>query len=144
MQFTFKMAQVLTKPSMKKILFIVFLFLGQMAFSQGDATINSIKIAFKTGNSTALAKYFNTTIDLKILDKEDAYSASQAKLILKDFFSKYPPKSYYIVHEGKSKNAVKYLIGTLTSDAKSFRVYIYLKGESEKLTIQELSIEEEE
>jgi len=129
---------------MKKIILIFFLLIGQFVHAQHADIINNIKIAFKTGSSNELSKYFDSSIDLKILEKEGTYSLSQAKLIIKDFFSKNPPKSFHIVHEGKSKNEVKYYIGTLESLDRSLRIYIYLKGDAEKLTIQELSIEEED
>ena len=130
--------------NMKKIFFILFLFSSYFTYAQSNDVINNIKVAFKTGSSNELAKHIASSIDLKILDKEGIYSSSQAKLILKDFFAKHPPMSYHVVHEGKSEDQMKYFIGTLISKEISFRVYIYLKTNSEKSTIQELSIEEEE
>ena len=49
--------------------------------------------ALRTGDSRQLSSYFGPTIDLTIGLREDVYSKAQAELILKDFFTKNPPKS---------------------------------------------------
>ncbi|NQY67655.1 MAG: DUF4783 domain-containing protein [Flavobacteriales bacterium] len=128
---------------MKRLVFILFLFISQISFGQNEV-LNSIKLAMKTGSANELSKYFDSNIDLKIMDKANSYSSSQAKLILKDFFDSHRPESFHVVHEGNSANDIKYYIGTLKSKSSDFRVYIYLRGNKNKVTIQEISIEEEE
>ena len=66
--------------------------------------------AVKTGNAANVAKYFSASVDMKILDKEDVYSKAQAELILKEFFSGNPVKSFTIIHKGTSKNGDQFAI----------------------------------
>ena len=101
-----------------------------------------ITAAIKSGNSRELAKYFDTNIELVILDKEDVYSRTQAELILKDFFSKHKPTNFTIIHRGGE--GAKYAIGTLFTSNGNFRVYILLKTKNEKPYIHSLRIEEED
>ena len=103
---------------------------------------DDVAAAIKTGNSGNVAKFFSTNVDLKILDKEDVYSKTQAELILKDFFAKNMVKSFTIIHKGTSKNGDQFAIGTYESNSgKKFRTYFLFKKEGSGLTIQQLRFE---
>lgn len=99
--------------------------------------------AFKLGNASEIAKYFNSNIELVIIDKDDVYSKQQAEQILKSFFDKNKVKSFTVLHQG-GKESAQYAIGTLeTINNKSFRVYFLLKDTGGSLLIHQLRIEEE-
>lgn len=104
------------------------------------AVPDAVVLAFRTGNYKELGKYLNTNIELAILDNEDVYSKSQAELLLKDFFEKYPPTNFAIIHEG-GKEGSRYAIGTLTTPKGEFRVYFLLKTQDRNQVIQQLRIE---
>lgn len=103
---------------------------------------DDVAAAIKTGNAGNVAKFFSSNVDMKILDKEDVYSKAQAELILKDFFSKNPIKSFSILHKGTSKNGDQFAIGTYeTTSGKKFRSYFLFKKEGATLTIQQFRFE---
>ena len=106
---------------------------------------DDVAAAVKTGNAGSVAKFFSANVDLKILDKEDVYSKAQAELILKDFFSKNPVKSFSILHKGTSKNGDQFSIGTYeTASGKKFRSYFLFKKEGAGLTIQQFRFENQD
>src|SRR5712671_5611400 len=110
----------------------------------GFDTCEDIGGAIRSGDAKQLASYFANTIDLTIINKEDNYSKTQAELIVRDFFSKNPPKSFTMVHKGTSKEGTLYGIGTLTSiKGVNFRTSFYAKQSGEKYFIQELRFETE-
>ncbi len=116
----------------------VFIF----AAVAGD--LDNISSAIKAGDSKKLAEYFDNTVEVKILNKEGAYSKSQAEAIVKDFFTKNPPKSFSFIHDGPSGgNNAHYAIGSLGTDKGKFRTYVYMKKKADKFYIQELSFENE-
>lgn len=103
---------------------------------------DDVAAAVKTGNAASVAKFFSANVDLKILDKEDIYSKAQAELILKDFFSKNPIKSFAVMHKGTSKSGDQFAIGTYeTTAGKKFRSYFLFKKEGAGLTIQQFRFE---
>jgi hypothetical protein len=105
-----------------------------------DEIANSIR----SGDARQLATFFGATIDLTILTQEDVYSKTQAEQVVKDFFSKNPPKSFDIIHKGASPEGTQYAIGTLvTSTGKKFRTSFYIKNSGGKSILQELRIENE-
>ncbi len=97
--------------------------------------------ALRTGNTTALSGYFNTSIELAILDKEDIYSRQQAELIIKDFFAKHVPSGFTILHKG-GKEGSQYAIGNLVTSSGTFRVTLWIKMTQNKPYIHQLRFEE--
>jgi len=104
-----------------------------------EAIINAIS----TGNSAALAGYFNTSLEVAILDKEDFYSKQQAELIMKDFFIRNTPSSFTILHKG-GKEGSQYAIGKLVTSGGNFRVTILVKVKENKSLIHQLRFEKDE
>jgi hypothetical protein len=101
-----------------------------------DAVINAIS----TGNSAVLASYFNSSLELTILDKEDIYTRQQAELIMKDFFARNTPTSFTILHKG-GKEGSQYAIGNLVTPGNVYRVTILVKVKENKSLIHQLRFE---
>jgi len=103
----------------------------------------SVQNAIASGNSTALAVHFFTSIELSIPDAQGSYSKAQAELLMKNFFSKYPPKSFTIINEGQSGGEKsRFAIGTYTTTkGDDFRVYYLIKEISGKNQLTILKFE---
>jgi len=124
-----------------KLIFVLLISVSwNYTFSQDNQDIIT---AIKKGDYQNLTKKLNTTVDLQIEETDGNYSKTQAEQILKNFFKKYPPKSFKTIHEGSSKKDSQYIIGSYVSEKKSFRVYILLKKIDSKLRIHILQFEEE-
>ncbi|MGB0881627.1 MAG: DUF4783 domain-containing protein [Vicingaceae bacterium] len=105
---------------------------------------DNLATALKTGNSEEIASHFGNSVDLSIPNNEGVYSKTQAKLILKTFFTKNKPTDFSIVHNGDSKNNSHYSIGNLSTSKGNFRTYILYKEVDKKVTILEMKIEADE
>src|SRR5688572_13856558 len=128
-----------------------FLFPGLLLLSfifnfvKGGEPYDNINMAIRSGNAKEISKFFSSNVNLKIFDKEEVYSKTQAELILKDFFTKNTVKSYAMLHQGNSKNGAQYLIGKLETSSGIYRTYVYIKKEAgNNFFIQELRIEVDE
>ena len=125
---------------MKRLLILLLISHSAWALDIYDEVANAIR----SGDSRQVASFFGNSVDLTILSREDVYSKAQAELIIKDFFSKNPPKSFSLLHKGSSKENTVYAIGNLVStNSKVFRVSFFLKNSSGRYTIQELRFEAE-
>ncbi|MBK7110232.1 MAG: DUF4783 domain-containing protein [Chitinophagales bacterium] len=122
---------------------LVFLLVPLLIMATTASNLDSIAQAIRTGNAKELASFFDTTIEIKINDKEGAYSKAQAEQVVKDFFVKNPPKGFSFMHDGESGGSAYYAIGSLTTANGKFRTYVYLKKKGESYLIQELSFENE-
>lgn len=131
----------------KKILIICFLITASFFTistnydSLPEDITNDIAAAIRSGNTKQLAQYFNTTIDLTIPDNDGTFSKAQAELIVKEFFTKNPPKSFVINHSGSSNDGSLFSVGTYISGVKSFRTYFLVKKIAGTFKIQQLQFE---
>ena len=128
---------------MKKLflLQVMLVIFVSLAPAQDQVKIPSgISVAFRAGNSSALAEYFNSTVELLLLEKEDFYSKNVAENILGDFFTRYHTREFTIRHQG-AKNDAQYAIANLVTDKGSFRVYFLLKKVDSIPLIHQIRIE---
>ncbi len=100
-----------------------------------------IKATIEDGDAISMAKHFNTSVDLTTPTVDNTVSQNHAKQVLKDFFTKYPPTTFNINHDGHSKDGSLYIIGTYKSGNYTFRVYILLRRVQDKYTIFQLQFE---
>ena len=116
--------------------FLVFVSLSFLVSVSFTEIINAIK----TGNASGISKFFDNTVEITFPGKSNSYSKSQAELVLRDFFSKNPAKSFQIIHKSENEDS-QYCIGNLETTTGTFRTTIYLKQKGEKQVVQELRFE---
>ena len=102
--------------------------------------IDEIITALKAGNAAQIAKYFDNTVEIALPDKSNSYSKSQGEMILKDFFSNSPVKSFEVLHKGENSGS-QYFIGTLVTANGTYRTTIFMKQKGDKQTLQEIRFE---
>jgi len=107
------------------ILIFSSFFTGQI-YAQSDV-INNLRAAIRAGSSKELVKNFNTMVELNFEGTRKNYSKSQAELVMKEFFKKYPPEDFQYIHKGSSKEGLTYVIGKYNFESGSFRVWILVK-----------------
>ncbi len=125
---------------MKLLVTCIFvLSLGLTSFAQNiKETVSS---AFKSGNAKELAGNFTSSLDLVVKDSDDVYSKAQAEQILKKFFNQHKPSSFKILHDGESRNGIKFFIGELETSNGKYRVTINMKQVGKESKIHQLRIE---
>jgi len=100
----------------------------------------TIETAFSSGDATKIVSYGKDRIILNVVDKEGAYSQSQAAQVLKEFFTK-KPGSFKFTFKGKETDEGAFAIGTYTSKSESFRVTIKWKKAGSEFKIESIAIE---
>lgn len=99
--------------------------------------------ALKAGDASALSQFFNPTLELVMpAAQDDIYSKQQAELIVRDFFTKYVPTNFVVLHQGGPAES-PYAIGTLSAKNGSFRVTVLIKLRENKPFIHQLRFEQE-
>jgi hypothetical protein len=118
------------EKSIKYYFFLSALFFSLGLFQEVRAqseVINNMRVALKAGSSKEFVKNFNNMVELNFEGEKSNYSRSQAELVLKEFFKKYPPVDFQYIHKGSSKQGLTYVIGKYTFEDGSFRVWILIK-----------------
>jgi hypothetical protein len=129
-----------------KIIFLI-LFIAFAAFGfvpqESQSVVENISTSIKNGSSSELAKFFNPTVELEILEDQNIYSKAQSELLLKDFFNRNKPTAFRIIHQGNKGNT-SYAIGILQTSTGNFRVSIFMKSDNDKILIHQFRVERSE
>ena len=112
---------------MKKIFLLLLIHFSLNTFAQTDV-FDDIAKNIKTADASHLAGFFNTTVELSMPGNNDAFSKTQAEMIMKDFFARNSPKNFTINHRGGSGTTSRFANCTLETSSGVFKVYIYMKG----------------
>ncbi len=126
----------------KPISIFIFCLLFSTILLAQDIT-STIPSAIKTGNAAAIAKNFDKRVDITIEENADNYSNIQAEMILKSFFGRFSSRDFSVLHKGTSPDGAQYTIGSLKTNAGTFRTYIYIKKSGGVNYIQEIRFEKE-
>lgn len=125
-----------------KRLSILLLLFGVGAGVSYGQEATQIEQALAAGNTEALAKFFENSVELSLLREENIYARQQATVVLEAFFKKHPPQSFSISHNN-SRGDNTFLIGNLQiRGGGAYRVTIFLKGEAKQRKIKRLQIAE--
>ena len=96
----------------------------------------------EAGDAEKLAAWFADNLELDITGSVNSCTRSQAKLIMKNFFSNNTPKKFNIIHKS-GRPPMSYAVGSLSAGADKFRVIIYVRTDDGKNSIQQLRIEKD-
>jgi hypothetical protein len=134
----------MNKYTLNILILLSFIWMSQSSFTPPAELIpDGIVLAFEAGNAAELAKHFNTSIELVILEEEDVYSKTQAEQIIRKFFSENKPSSFTVIFEG-GKEPSRYAIGKLVTSTGPYRVYLLIKDHEGSPLIHQIRIESEE
>jgi uncharacterized protein (DUF2147 family) len=123
------------QTDMKKIFFLMAMAFSAVSFAQQSDT-DVIVQAFKSGNATEVAKYFDEYVDIKLLDKAEVknMSRNQAGIMLKSFFEENGVKGFEKASE-REIGTTMYMTGKLTGSSKSYGITVLLKVKDGKRQI---------
>ncbi len=109
---------------------------------QAEDMVEDIVKAMEKSNAREMAKFFSNNVDLSLPRAEGTFSKSQSEMILRDFFSRNPPTSFEVSHEGTSRDGSVYFIGhLLTEDGQSYRCYFLIKKVSRTFFLHRIQFE---
>ncbi len=91
------------------------------------------------GDTESLSAWFADNLEITILSSTNDSSKSQAKQILKSFFSTYTPRDFQILHKAGRAN-LKYAVGSLNAGGEIFVVTIFVSSKEDAYKIQQMKI----
>jgi hypothetical protein len=103
------------------------LLLGAGAAQAQADNLGAVRAAIRNGSSRELSQYFAATVEVGFDSDKQSYNATQAELILKDYFAKNMPSSFEFIHQGESQEHIQYAVGRYVGPTGTYRVYVKLK-----------------
>ena len=126
---------------MKKLLIaICFITASFMSMAQDYKGISD---AFRGGNASALAAYFQTNLEYSDGGRSEELERSEVERRIKRFFQDHEPTDFDIVHKGVSASDVHYCIAELKANSGDFRITLYLHPSEKTYRIKSIEIESE-
>lgn len=124
--------------------FSILLSFTTASAQQGQEQDVFVPIAkyIQSGDSEKLSAWFAPNLEMDILGTVNVCSKTQAKQIIKEFFTNNSPKSFVIEHRS-GKAPLKYAIGSLSAGGSKFRVTLFVKTQENGNFIQQIRIEME-
>lgn len=121
---------------MKNLILVIGLVLGGLINAQGQSDTDMVIRALKSANPDMITTYLDDYVDLKLLDKDEVknMSKNQAAMALKSFYAEYGIKGFEKVSDG-GKGTLVYILGKLTTSAKSYSITVQLKQKNGTLYI---------
>lgn len=111
-----------------RTLFLSWLFLtGTVAAHAQADDLGAVRAAVRNGSSRELSQYLAPTVEVGFDGDKKSYNATQAEIVVKDFFAKNTPSSFDFIHQGKSQEGIQYAIGRYTGRNGVYRVFVKLK-----------------
>ncbi len=107
-------------PLLVIFLFAIFVFSEAIGFDNNKVVADDVIVHFKAGSSKEIARYFDQTVLLNINGTNGDYSKSQAEYILRDFFLKYPPLDFSVVHQAGSPGPTVFYVGSYLTKSEQF------------------------
>ncbi len=131
---------------MKRIVFTLILFCYSILNTFAQTGIyEDLAAGFNGSDQRLISKYFNNKVELTIMDQSNVYSKTQAELVLRDFFVKYPPIEFQILHRNNKSGTegAGFAIGQMNTRSGNFRVYFIIKQVDNTTYLQEMRFEAE-
>jgi len=111
----------------RNLFFGLLCLLGaNVAQAQAD-NLGPVRTALRNGSSRELSQYLAATVEVGFDGDKQGYNATQAEIVIKDFFAKNPPSSFEFIHQGESKEGIQYAIGRYVGRSGTYRVFVKLK-----------------
>lgn len=129
-----------TNPKMKHVISMILL-MTVITTPVFAGILESVTAALQHHNASELAAYFDSNVDLTILNNESNYSKKQAEVIVQRFFTENSVSGFTLTHQGKSPDGSMYGTGNLITAKGTFKVYFFLKKSGSGSVIQELRFE---
>ena len=105
---------------------LLFLLGANATYAQAD-NLGAVRMALRNGSARELSQYLAPTVEVGFDGDKQGYNATQAEIIIKDFFAKNTPSSFEFIHQGESKEGIQYAIGRYVGRNGTYRVFVKLK-----------------
>ena len=98
--------------------------------------------AFSTADDAALYGMLSDRVEVAIFGRSRLYSRSQARIVLRDLFSQYPPQQFELSAPSQTSKGL-FAAGTYrySADKEPFQVYVRLRKSGENWTLREILVD---
>ena len=123
------------------LLFCCFL-VHSMATAQ-DKVLEDIGVSLKNGSARELIKFCADPLTIKLNNSSNSYAKAQAEGQLRRFFQDNPPSNFSYIHQGSSRERLRYCIGKYSMRKNSYRVVLLIKQQGSDYLVEQITLTKE-
>lgn len=105
-----------------------------------DYTLTQISEALQKGDAARLSSFFAPQVEIYLGTESRIYSSTQGRYVMKDFFQNNPPRSFMLLHKGRSDDLL-YAIGSYVSQGGRWDVSFFTRFQKGKYVIEQIRFE---
>lgn len=109
---------------MKTILTTCLVLTAMVGFSQAETFFKAVE----SQDMATIKSLLLDEVELCIKDDQSIMSNAEAIADIQAFLSKVKPKSVSSLHSGASGSGSKYKVAKLTSEAGTYRIFVYMEA----------------
>ncbi len=112
-------------------------------FSQDNRpNLKPIEKAFSTGDVAALTALSADRVEIAVFGRSRLYSRSQARFVLKDLFSQYPPQRFQFSEPSRTSKGL-FAVGSYryALEDDPLKVYVRLRKDGDGWVLREILVE---
>ena len=122
---------------------LVLLFVFAFGVNAQDDVVKCLKSSFKTGSVKELSPFLGARTEIAFNGEKKIYEKASAEQTLANFLNENKPKDFQILHQGASKEGLKFYIGEMIATTGVHRVLVYLRNKDGKFSIETIDISKE-
>ncbi|MCX7605855.1 MAG: DUF4783 domain-containing protein [Bacteroidia bacterium] len=105
-----------------------------------DQTLLRIEEALREGDAVRLSAFIAPQVEIHLRSTSRVYSNLQARYVLQEFFQNNPPRTFTLLHKGRSEDMI-YAIGSYVSSQGRWDVSLFTRFQNGKYLIEQLRFE---
>lgn len=118
-------------------------FLAYSTAQAQDKVLEDIGVAIKNGSAKEFIKFCADPLTIKLNNSSNSYAKAQAEGQLRQFFQNNPPSNFSYVHQGSSREGLRYCIGKYTMKKGSYRVVLLIKQQGSNYLVYQITLTKE-
>ncbi len=118
------------------------LLVHSMTMAQ-DKVLEDIGVSLKNGSARELIKFCSDPLTIKLNNSSNSYTKAQAEGQLRQFFQDNPPSNFSYIHQGSSREGLRYCIGKYTMKSGSYRVVLLIKQQGSNYLVDQITLTKE-
>lgn len=118
------------------------LLVNTIAVSQ-DKVLEDIGVSLKNGSARELIKFCADPLTIKLNNSSNSFAKTQAEGQLRQFFQDNPPTNFSYIHQGSSREGLRYCIGKYSMKQGSYRVVLLIKQQGSDYRVDQITLTKE-
>jgi len=105
--------------------------------------LKNIGLTLKNASARGLIKVSADPLTIKLNNASNSYRKAQAEGQLRKFFQDNPPTNFSYIHQGSSREGLRYCIGKYTMKKGSYRVVLLIKQQGSDYLVDQITLTRE-